>query len=237
MRGVRASVTSLGALAAVLVVAASAAAHRFTGERPGEPRIEGVAWQQFYFEPFTITCERAGSVRSGNVMSLPSETLYVSVKYSDCTIPAGSLHKHERKPIAVRFTSPVDLEYHANGFVESGAGSESKSEIKNAGAVELSLRSAKCVISWAPQTTPSQALQNPMEEFDAATFEHEEIEYGPPEFEADKDGVRIHNDLTGMTYSIQGALCGDPEPVVGTTGAYRGILVAELPGSRGLSWE
>lgn len=237
MRGLRAAVPSVVALAVGLVVTAAAGAHQFTGERPGEPRVDGVASQQFYFKPFTITCERARSVKSGNVMSFPSPTLYVSVKYSDCTTAAGTLHGHEQRPIKTRFSDPVDLEYHANGFVESGAGSESKSEIKNASAVEIVFDRARCVISWPPQTTPSQALQNPIEEFDAATFEHEEIEYGPPEFEADKDGVRIHNDLTGMSYTLEGALCGDIEPAEADTGAYTGILVAELPGSRGLSWE
>jgi hypothetical protein len=93
--------------------------------------------------------------------------------------------------VRARFDGPVDLEYHANGF-ESGARSESDTEIKGAGAVELSLDRVKCVISWAAQTTPSQALEDPMGEFDAATFEHEEIEYVRAEFEADKDGVRIH---------------------------------------------
>ena len=233
MRVVRAGAKGLAAGAAALVLVAPAAAHEFTGERPGEPRVDGVAWQQFYFSPLTITCERAGAVRSGNVMRFPSQTLYVAVRFTQCTAPAGSLHKHGTRPVRARFEGPVDLEYHANGFLESGARSESNAEIKGAGAVELSLEGAKCVISWAAQTTPSQALEDPMGEFDAATFEHEEIEYGRAEFEADKDGIRIHNDLTGMTYSLEGAPCGDS----GTTGAYKGILVAELPGSRGLSWE
>ena len=151
----------------------------------------------------------------------------------------GQVPQSRTSAVRTRFIGPVDLEYHANGFVETGANSESTAQITNAGAVEIEAKGAfKCVISWEPQTVPSKAVKKPAEEYEAATFTTEEISSeNLKRFPTGiQDKVVIENNLTKMSYSLSEGICEEFEKTEGKSGSYTGELVAELK-KASLSWE
>ncbi len=226
---------SLVVLAACTVAAAAgaatASAHQFTGSESASPSVIGEGAQEFSFKPFKITCEEAKSVKLETTPTWPSPTLYVAMKYSKCTTFAGKFHKVELPPIKTTFLTPVDFEYHANGFVESGAGSESSSEIKNAGALEISIKGDyKCVVTWEAQTTPAKAVKKPTEEYEAALYEKiEETTENLRKFPTGiQDKLLIKNHLTKMKYSLSEGICEEFETTEGKAGSYTGTLKAEL---------
>jgi hypothetical protein len=240
MRHVR-GMFALAVAAGVIGVAipAAAAAHEFTGSTSEEVRVTGVGAQEFTFKPFKITCEKAKSVKTGNDVAWPSPTLYVEVKYSGCEAKDATFHKVELPPVKTTFSTPVDYEYHANGFVESGANSESTSEIKNAGYVEINLKGEfKCDITWEPQTIPSKALKRPAEEYGAAIYEKfEEKTENLKSFPLGvQDKLLIKNDLTKMTFEVEEGICELFETTEGKSGSYVGTLQAGLKKGN-LGWE
>jgi len=239
MRRFRTIFVLAAAACAVAIIAAPASAHQFTGSVPGEVHVEGVGPQSFSFKPFKITCEGAKSVKSGNSVTWPSPILYVAIKYSKCTTAAGKFHKVELPPIRTQFATPVDLEYHANRFVESGAESESLGEIKNAGSVVISVKGAfKCVLSWEPQTIPLKAIKKPTEEYEAASFEKEEFKTENLKLFplGIQDKLLIANNLKHMKFTLEEGICEEFETTESKSGAYTGTLRAELKKGN-LGWE
>jgi hypothetical protein len=127
--------------------------------------------------------------------------------------------------------TPVDFEFHANGFVETGAESESSSEVENAGAVEVSMKGAfKCIISWEPQTIPVKALKKPAGQFEAALFEKDEekVENLKRFPLGVQDKVLIKSDLKSMDFELDEGICEEFEATEGKTGSYAGTLRAQL---------
>lgn len=220
-------------------MASTAAAHQFTGSVSEEVRAQGVGAQEFAFKPFTITCEKAKSTKTEDDVTFPSPTLYLAVAYSDCLTKNAKFHKVELPPVKTRFLAPVDLEFHANGFVESGAESESTSAVENAGAVEIAMKgSFKCTISWAPQTIPVKAIKKPAEQFESALFEKdEEATENLKRFPLGvQDKLLIKSDLKKMTFELSEGICEEFESTEGKTGSYVGTLSAELKKGN-LGWE
>jgi hypothetical protein len=236
LRGAIALLAAAGALGSV---ATTASAHQFTGSTSEEVRAEGVGTQEFAFKPFTIACEAAKSVKTEDDVTFPSPALYLAVKYSHCLTKNAKFHKVELPPVKTTFITPVDYELHANGFVETGAESESTSSVENAGAVEISMKGAfKCIISWAPQTVPVKAIKKPAEQFESALFEKdEETTENLKRFPLGvQDKLLIKSDLKRMTFELSEGICEEFESTEGKTGSYAGTLRAELRKGN-LGWE
>jgi len=193
-----------------------------------------VADQSFDFAPYAVACTRGQSLHTGIETAFPSRLLYTQMQLGDCSAVSAL---NPSRSLSARFAAPLDIEYFANGFLETGAHSRSPRGLKGVRAVQIDVGKEGCVISWQPQTVPRGALEEPMGEYDAATFEHELIGYGSPEFEGDKEGVRITNAWSGMSYRLAGRRCETAGSSAAEGGSYKGILVAELAGSDGLSWE
>jgi hypothetical protein len=239
IRQLAGAIALVAATATIGVVATTASAHQFTGSVSEEVRAQGVGTQEFAFKPFTIECEAAKSVKSEDDVTLPSPTLYLTVAYSKCLTKNAKFHKVELPPVKTTFKAPVDLEFHANGFVESGAESESTSSIENAGAVEIAMKGAfKCTISWGPQTIPAKAIKKPAEQYEAALFEKdEETTENLKRFPLGvQDKLLIKSDLKRMTFELSEGICEEFESTEGKTGSYVGTLRAELPKGN-LGWE
>lgn len=225
-------------LAASLAVgAASSSAHVFTGERPKEPEVWNVAEQQLVFPPFTVTCQRAASLKSGNVVAFPAPTLFVELRYRGCKALAASLPGKLKRGVGASFGGPVDFEFGADGWVAVGADSESSHELEGAKPVEIAMRAIRCTIVWNAQTTPAGAPGEAGSEYDAASYERESFEFGPPEIGEEKEGLRIQNRYGGMEYSLSGPGCGAFEGVQANGGTYGGMMVADLRGNDSLYWE
>ena len=218
-----------GATLAVLfgvmaAVAVPASAHEFTGSVAGAPRLRGEGEQVFVFKPFTITCESAKSVPSEYAWA--PQMFYVEVKYSRCTTPGVKYHGTEFEPAKVKFLTPVDFEYHANGIVQMGA--EANGEIATAGAIELTIKDYKCVVSWEPQSVPAK-MKKGVELYEAAKFTPEKVEGKGKNKEQEK--LVIENKLTKMKYELSEGICEGFSSTEGKSGSYTGTLVAELKGA------
>jgi hypothetical protein len=235
----RGAVALLAAAGAIGSVATTASAHQFTGSASEEVHAVGVGTQEFAFKPFKITCEKAVSVKTHSDVTFPAPALFLAVKYSDCVTKNAKFHKVELPPVKTTFITPVDYEFHANGFVETGAESESASEVTNAGAVEISMKGAfKCVISWEPQTVPIKAIKKPTEQFEAALFENvEEKAENTKRFPLGiQNEVLVKSDLKSMHFELDEGICEEFESTEGKTGSYVGTLRADL-NKGNLGWE
>jgi hypothetical protein len=124
------------AMAALALSATPALAHEFISTGGA---TKGVGEEQiFKLGPFKIECASATS--RGSAVAGSSQTLFSSIKMRKCTT-AASLGGN---PIALKtkFLTPLDVEYHANGFVEIGSEGE-EIEVGNTtlkgGTVELKI--------------------------------------------------------------------------------------------------
>jgi len=137
------------------VGAAPAMAHEFISS--GGPTKGKGEEQLFKLGPFRIECARAtvnGSAAAGS-----SQTLFSEIKMHRCETFA-SLGGNEIE-LKTKFVTPLDVEYHANGFVEIGSEGE---EIEGnatllGGSVELKIKTLKCVITLPEQTLPKAAVK------------------------------------------------------------------------------
>ena len=174
MRHVRLSFVLVAATCAFAVAAAPALAHEFTASKAGKTKgsIEGE--QKFKFGPFKITCEKA--VSKGAVAAGSSKTYAIATKFANCSTEGKIGPK--KIQLATRFLTPLAVEYHANGFVETGSEIEEVEgkAVLAGGTTELKVntgRKSTCEISWPEQTLPLKAEKKPEGEYSAATYSNE----------------------------------------------------------------
>ncbi len=227
MRHLRTPVGLIAIVCAFAVTAAPALAKEFVASKLGNTRGTNVGTQEFKFGIFKITCEHAGE--KGSVTALTSKTLYDVVKLGRCVTEA----KIGGKPFFLKttFRTPVDFEYHANGFTETGAESESEVALVAAGAVEVKVAAIKCVITWPAQTVPLKAERKPEEEYSSVLYSNEEapttrLGMFPTGFQKK---LLISNELKGMEYSYTEGQCEEYEKE-GKSATYKGTLRDELVG-------
>jgi hypothetical protein len=195
----------------------------FTGKTRGK-NFEETA-QVFKFGGVKVTCLAAKE--SGEALVGPKKMLFDEVKYSKCSTEA----KLGGNPIYLKtkFLTPIDYEYHSNGFAEVGGSSESEVALVAPSAIELKISSIQCIIEIPAQTVPVKAEKKPNGEYSAVSFSTEEVETKnkkvfPSGFQKK---LLIENALKGIEYIFTGGQCSEFKKTEGK-GTYEGPLLDEL---------
>lgn len=204
--------------------ATPALAHEFTASKHGklagketeESEEAGPSSQVFKFGPFHIYCQKA--VAKGEVEAGSTSTFAASIKISKCLTEATFSGKF-KFGVATHFKTPLAIEYHANGFVETGSETE---EVEGAavlagGEAELVISGAKnkayekftCAIHWPEQTLPLAAVKKPTNEYSLVTYADEtrpatNLRKFPDE---KQHYIVVHNALKGIKVTFEGEPC------------------------------
>ncbi len=241
MRHLRLTLGLAAGVCAFLLAASPALAHEFTASKAG--RVAGTveATQTFKFGPFKVTCEKASA--KGAVAAGGAPTFATSIKFSKCTTEG----KIGSKPIKLptHFLTPVAIEYHANGFVESGSELEEVEGVAvlKGGSAELKVytgvteehEKSRCEIVWEEQTIPLKAERKPELEYSAVTYSNEtRPETNLKKFpEGLQHYIKVSNAFKGIKYEFDGEPCeewGKEEGSEGGGGTYTGAFPQILAG-------
>jgi hypothetical protein len=236
MRHVRLCVVLVGALCALATAAAPALAHEFTASRTGKTKGKSETEQKFKFGPFRITCESVAD--KGEQAAGSSSTLALALRFGHCTDEI----KFGTKPafVPARFLTLLAVEYHANGYVETGSELEEfegsatlsggEAEIKvYTGVIPGEHEKSRCTIHWPEQTIPLKAVKKPEAEYSAATYSDvatpsSSIKKFPDGFQ---HSITIANSLKGIKFVFEGEPCeewGKEEGEEGGAGTYTGTF-------------
>ncbi len=126
--------------------------------------------------------------------------------------------------------TPLDVEYHANGFVEIGSEGE-EVEVGNTtlkgGTIEMKISSIKCIIKLPEQTLPKAAIKKPGGEFEAATYSNEEFEKSKKKF----NKLAITNEWKAIHFEYGEGQCESfkSSEEERHSGKYTGELLEEVP--------
>jgi hypothetical protein len=237
----------LGLLATTCVCAfgaAPAVAHEFIASKSGKTKGSSETEQTFRFGAFHITCQKA--VAKGAVAAGGSSTYATSIKFTKCLTAAyvGGSTNHQIF-LRTRWLTPLAIEYHENGFVETGEEltEQSGKAVLAGGSAELkvntgrteSFEKSECHISWPEQTIPFKATVDPDGEYSAASYSNEAAPHNMTN--AFPDGLQhyivISNTFKKIVFELEGEPCeewgrqGGPE---GTAGTYTGSFPQFLNG-------
>jgi hypothetical protein len=229
MRQLRRSVALVAFVCAFALLATSAIAEEFHASSTGETRGKNFEEtpQTFKFGSIHITCLKAAE--KGEVLAGPKKELFDSVKYGKCSTEA----KLGANTIFLKtaFLTPIDFEYHSNGFAEFGGSSESELKLIAPSSVEIKIPSIRCVIEIPPQTIPVKAVKVPEGEYSAVSYFTEE--YPTTNKKVFPSGFRkklvIENELKGINYEYTEGQCSEFEKTEGK-GQYIGPLLDERVG-------
>jgi hypothetical protein len=241
MRHLRLSVGLLATTCALAFGAAPALAHEFIASTSNKTGGTAETEQVFKFGPFKIKCGRANA--KGLVAAGSSETYATSIKFAKCLTEA-KLGVHDIF-LGTRFLTPLAVEYHANGFVETGSELEEfeGSAVLAGGSAEIKVnqgkteegKKAECHIVWPEQTLPIRAVKKPTGEYSDASYANETKPHNVTK--AFPDGlqhfIKISNTFTGIQYEFVGEPCeeyGRQETAEGRTGKYTGSFPQLLTG-------
>jgi hypothetical protein len=236
MRHVRLGLGLLATTSALAFGAAPALAHEFIASKTGGTHGVEEGEQNFKFGAFKIKCQKASA--KGAVSAGSSSTYATAIKFSKCLTSAfvGSTKRAIFLP--TKWLTPLSVEYHANGFVETGGGEleevEGKAVIAG-GSAELKVNTGRteefekseCHISWPEQTIPLKAIKAPEGEYSSATYSNATEPHLVNK--AFPDGLRhyivISNAFKGIKYELEGEPCeewGKEEGPEGGGGTYTG---------------
>jgi hypothetical protein len=222
--------------------ATPALAHEFTASKTGKTSGTANTEQLFKFGPFHITCEKATA--KGAVAAGSTQTFASTIKYNKCSTEGKISSKKIKLP--TRFLTPLAIEYHANGFVETGSETEEGIEgeaVLAGGSAELKVNTglteehhaSRCNIVWPEQTLPLKAVAKPEGEYSFASFPN----MTRPESNVNKfpDGfqhyILVTNALKGIKVEFEGEPCeewGKEEGAESSGGTYSGSFPAILAG-------
>jgi hypothetical protein len=244
MRHLRLGLGLLAMTGALALGATPALAHEFIASKTGKTHGIEESEQNFKFGAFKIKCQKANA--KGAVAAGSSSTYATAIKYTKCLTTAfvGGSTKHQIF-LPTRWLTPLAIEYHANGFVETGGEIEEvegkaviaggSAELKvNTGRTE-EFEKSECHISWPEQTIPLKATKNPEGEFSAASYsnmtkEHKMNKAFP---EGLQHYIVISNSFKGIKYELEGEPCeewGKEEGPEGGGGTYTGSFLQVLNG-------
>lgn len=225
-----------GATLAVAASPAIAVAHTFTGSESAAPKFAGET-EEFVLKPFTVSCEAAKSSKTSTPPTFPTSSLLAEVKFSKCSATAtlGGTGEHELK---ARFAAPVDINFHANGYVEIGSGGKvTAGKLEGAQPIEILFSGEfKCSVDIEPGIFPLKAEKRPEETYEAAKYTPEEVTVQKGKKVVVKHKLAIALALSKMPYEIEGEFCETFSKTEGKAGSYTGKLLAELPKGN-LGWE
>jgi hypothetical protein len=241
MRHLRLSLGLIASVCAFAVAASPALAHEFIASKAGKVHGAEESEQLFKFGAIKMKCQQASA--AGKVAGGSTQTFATLIKFSKC-LTTAKVGTHEIF-IATKWLTPLAIEYHANGFVESGsmvseiegrtvlAGGSAVIKI-NTGKTE-EFEKSECHVSWPPQTIPRKAITSPTEEFSAATYTNAANPHLVTK--AFPDGLQhyiiVTNAFKGITFELEGEPCetwGREEGPEGGGGTYNGSFPELLTG-------
>jgi hypothetical protein len=221
--------------------AAPALGHEFIASKEGKTSGVSETEQLFKFGAFKIKCQKANA--KGAVAAGSTKTYATAVKYAKC-LTTAKVGTHVIF-LGTKWLTPLAIEYHANGFVETGSEIEEvegkaviaggSAEIKvNTGKTEEGTRS-ECHLYWPEQTIPLKAEKAPEGEYSSATYTNAAnphlVNKNFP------DGLQhyivITNEFKGIKYEFEGEPCeewGKEEGPEGGGGTYFGTFPQLLSG-------
>ncbi len=205
MRHVKMTIGAVALVAAMAAFTAPAlATSTATFESTGGATKGTGEEQTFKIGPFDIVCESAKT--KGSAVAGASKTLFAEIKLRKCATIA-KLGPNDIK-LKTAFKTMLDVEYHANGFLEVGAESEEGVVLKG-GEVEIQVpplntsESGACTIYLYEQTLPTKAEKDPEDEFSLVSFANETFTSGKHTY------TRIHvkNAVKGIHAEFGGGQC------------------------------
>jgi hypothetical protein len=201
--------------------------HKFVGSPNAEPKVKGES-ETFTLKPFTVTCEKARSIKGGPALSFPSKTLTTTVKFSECEAEA-TVDKAEYE-LKAKFLTPVTFNFHANGAVEMGSGGTVKEgKLEGATAIEIALSGVfKCTIDVEPGIYPIQEVNKPEAEFGSAKYTNKEETIVKGKKSVLLKTLGITTALEKVPYELEGEFCEALPKTEFTNGQFEGSLVAEI---------
>jgi hypothetical protein len=232
----------LAASVCTLAIAASPAlAHEFIASKAGKTHGTSESEQNFRFGAIKIKCQKTSA--KGLMAAGATSTFATSIKFTKCLTQA-KIGGHEIF-LPTHFLTPVAIEYHANGFVETGslvtemegrtvlAGGTAEIHISTGKTEEF--EKSECVVSWPSQTVPTKAIKSPEEEYTAAKYANA----AQPHLvtKAFPDGLQhyivVSNEFKAMKFELSGEPCetwGKEEGPEGGGGMYTGSFPYFLGG-------
>jgi len=237
----------LGVTCAVAVGATPALAHEFIASKAGKTHGVSETEQFFKFGAFKIKCQKASA--KGFVAAGSSKTYATAIKFNKCLTSAFIGSTKRQIFLATRWLTPLSVEYHASGYVETGNGELEEEEGKAViagGSAELKVNTGKteegtkseCHISWPAQTIPLKAAKSPEpeeEEFSAASYSNatapHKVSMAFPT--GIQHYIEITNTFKGIKYELEGEPCeewGKEEGPEGGGGKYEGSFPQFLNG-------
>ena len=243
MRHLRLGVGLLATTCAFAFGAAPALAHEFISSKAGKTTGTTETEQKLKFGAFKIKCARVAP--KGLVAQGGSKTFAASISFTKCLTSAflGST-KHEIF-LKTRFLTPLAIEYHQGGAVETGSELEEEegkavlaggsAEIKvNTGRTEEFKRS-ECIISWPEQTFPLKAKTDPEGEFSSASYSDVTRPHTTNSTFPDglQHGIQFSNSIKGIKFTMEGEPCeswGKEEGPEGIGGTYFGSFPQYVTG-------
>jgi hypothetical protein len=193
---------------------APAAAHQFTvtaSPTPAITRGPGEGLQQLKLNPFTIKCLTATS--TGKVLESPSPTLLDNVTYTKCT----------SYTLPVKFLTPVDYEYNAEGFAS----------IVNTTVIEIKVSQINCVITIPQQRIPGEEEGGKSVAYTDELVSTTQLKKFPTGF---RQRLVLHNSFKEIAYKLSGGLCEGLEEKEHVGGTGSGVLRDEIIAGN-LGWE
>ncbi len=241
MRHLRLTLGLVASVGAFALAASPALASEFFASKEGKTNGSSETVQAFKFGAFKIKCAKVsttGAVNAG------SETTYATkIKYAKCLTEA----RIGTKPIflASHFVTPLAIEYHANGFVETGSETtEVEGEaVVTGGSAEIKVNTGKtaefanseCHLRWPAQTIPLKAEKHPEEPYSSATYANATRPHAVSKTfpEGLQHYIVISNEFKGIKYELEGEPCetwGKEEGPEGGGGTYTGSFPQYLSG-------
>jgi hypothetical protein len=228
MRQLRRPVGLVAFACAFALLATSAMSAEFVASKTGKTKGKNAeeSEQVFKFGAIKTKCLRA--IQSGEVIEGKSKTIFDHVKFTKCTTEA----KLGGQPIFLktRFLTPIDFEYHSNGFGEIGGSSASEVKLVAPSSIEMKINAIKCVIEVPAQTVPAKAEKKPEGEYSAVSFSTEEVattklKLFPSGFQKK---LLIENNLAQIEWSATEGQCTEFTKTESKSGKYTGTLLDEL---------
>ncbi len=254
MRHQRKTVGLIATVCAFALAATPALAHEFVASKAGKisgkteegPNKEGLYeigpnTQNLKFGALKIHCEKAAA--KGAVAAGASKTFATAIKFGKCWTAARIGEEEQRD--ATRFLTELAIEYHANGFVETGTELEEvegaavlsggEAEIKINMGIDGEFHKTTCILFWPEQTLPLKAEKKPEGEYSAATFSN--VATPSTKLRAFPDGfqhsITVANAFKGIKYELEGERCeklGKGGSEEGAGGQYAGSFPEILAG-------
>lgn len=174
---------------------ASAVGKTFSPTEPGLTKGTGTL-EELKLAQLTITCERPLTTK-GEVVAARSTEYYTELSFKKSKCRAVRTEGHTVEEPKMKFTAPLDLEYHAAGFAGLGGEGEPGLEVKKEADVSFKVAGGICVVKILPQLIPGKAEKKPEpgEPYEAAEYSRtsEEVEGGKK-----KKELFPANPLTGL---------------------------------------